>query len=154
MYKSPTTFIKGCKYVMLNLWDMLEGRTKRKKQKARVIRQRESWRKETSWSKVKISWLAFIVTCYEECEREKRKKRWRNKRRGHSVIWRCEEKKWSPKVWGLVQSWRTAWVRASRREKKNRESERKYIGKKRAVSEKKNGVFFLFFYYFFYYFFF
>ena len=69
-------------YVMLNLWDMLEGRKKRKKQKARVILLRKSWRKEIGWNKVKISWLVFIVTWYEECEREKRRKIWRNKGSG------------------------------------------------------------------------
>ena len=50
---------------------------------------------------------------------------------------RGEEKKWSPKVWGLVQSWRVAWVRASKREEKNRENKRKYTVKKKAVSEKR-----------------
>ena len=54
-----------------------------------------------------------------------------------------EEKKWSPKVWGLMQSWRTVWVRASKREEKNRESERKYTMNKRAVSEKKESSFLL-----------
>ena len=57
-------------------------------------------------------------------------------------MWSGGRKEVSPKVWGLVQSWRIAWVRASRREKKNKESERKYIGKKRTVSEKKKRVFF------------
>ena len=52
-----------------------------------------------------------------------------------------EEKKWSPKVWGLVQSWRAAWVRASKREKKNRESKKKYTVRKKAMSEKKKRVF-------------
>ena len=46
------------------------------------------------------------------------------------------------KAWGLGESWRAAWVRASNREEKNRESKRKYTVKKSAVSEKKKWVFF------------
>ena len=34
-------------------------------------------------------------------------------------------RKEAQRKWGLIQSWRTAWVRVSRREEKNRESKRK-----------------------------
>ena len=128
------------KYVMLNLWDTLEGRKKRKKQKARVIRLTGSWRKEIGWSKVKISWLAFTVTWCEECEREKRRKRWRNKERGHSAredgekrseVLECED-------WCSLEELRE-WEQV--KEEKNREGKRKYTLRKRAVSEKKNRVF-------------
>ena len=68
MYKSPTTFMKGCTKVKPHKWlcDVklvpytLEGRKKRKKKKARVIRLRKSWRKENGWSKVKISGLYLM----------------------------------------------------------------------------------------------
>ena len=84
------------------------------------------------------------MTWYEECETEKWRKRWRNKRRGIRSFEVGEEKKYRPKVWGLVQFWRTAWVRTSRREKKNRESESKYTVKKRTMNEKKKRVFFFY----------
>ena len=127
---------------MLNLWDTLEGRKKRKKQEARVSRPRESRRKKIGWSKVKISWLAFNVTWCEECEREKRMKRWRNKGRGQSAIWaegRKEVKSQSVRTNAVLKNC----VSESKREEKNRESERKYTLKKRAVSEKKESSFLL-----------
>ena len=52
------------------------------------------------------------------------KKRWRINKWGHLAIW-CRRVKRSPGVWGLMQFWRTTWVRTSKREEKNRESKRK-----------------------------
>ena len=42
-------------------------------------------------TKVKTSLLALIATWCEECGRKKRRKRWRNKRRGHSPSEKEEE---------------------------------------------------------------
>ena len=53
---------------------MLEGRKKRKKQQAKAIRPKEL-KKEIWLKQGQSKWLAFIVTCYEECERKKRRKR-------------------------------------------------------------------------------
>ena len=61
------------------------------------------------------------------------------KERSHSAS-EDIEKEWSPIVWGLMQPWRAAWVRASKREEKNREGKRKYTVRKRAASEKKKRV--------------
>ena len=45
--------------------------------------------------------------------------------------------------WGeKKKKWRAAWVRASNREEKNRESKRKYTVRRRAMNEKKKRVFF------------
>ena len=82
MYRSPTTFMKGCTKVKSHkrICDVKLVRhvgRKREKKDAKAVRPR-SWRKRFCWSKVKSKWLAFIVTWYEECEREKRRKRWGN----------------------------------------------------------------------------
>ena len=94
-----------------------ERRKKRKKQKARVIRLWQIWRKEIGWSKVKISWLAFIVIWCEECEK--------------SEVPECED-------WCSLEEL-LEWEQA-KREEKNREGKRKYTVRKRAVSEKKKWV--------------
>ena len=78
MYKSPTTFMKGCTKVKPHkwLWNVKLvrhfGRKKEKKGvKGKVIRLRESW----NWLKLsQDKWLAFNVTWWEECERKKRGK--------------------------------------------------------------------------------
>ena len=46
----------------------------------------ESWRKRFWWKQSRTKWLVFIVTWCEECGRKKRRKRWRNKQRGHSAV--------------------------------------------------------------------
>ena len=76
-----------------------------------------------SCTKVKACVLAFIVTWFEEYGRKKIRKRWGNKRRGHSAIW-SEEKSWWVRL-RTLQSWRIVWVRAIKSEEKNIESRRK-----------------------------
>ena len=83
MYKSPATFMKGCRKFKSHKWicDVkLVRNVGRKREKKEARGQSHSAKGELKKrSKVKISWLAFIVTWCEECEREKRRKRWRNK---------------------------------------------------------------------------
>ena len=53
-------------------------------------------------------------------------------------------RKEAQRKWGLIQSWRTAWVRVSRREEKNRESKRKlWEIYNEEESVKKKSFFFL-----------
>ena len=61
------------------------------------------------------------------------------KEKGHSAIW-GSVKEWSPFVWGLLQSWRSAWVRTSKREEK-KQVKRKYTVKKRVENKKKKESF-------------
>ena len=89
-------------------------------------------------------WLAFIVIWCEECGRKKIRKGERNKRERLFGHLKKSKKREVPQVRlrTKVQSGRTAWVRASQREEKNREGKRKYTARKRAVSEKKKRDFF------------
>ena len=72
--------------------------------------------RDFGWSKVKVSdlyLLWFDVTSMEGRKEEKVKE---IKGQGHSAIW-GRVKEWTYRVWGLVQSWRTAWMRADKKGK-------------------------------------
>ena len=74
---------------------------------------------------------------------EKRRKRWRNKRRGYSTIWRCE---WSEVLecedWCSLEELHE-WEQAKEKRKieRVRENCERYTVRKRAVSEKRKKVF-------------
>ena len=86
----------------------------------RLLNLRESWRKKKL---AEGKWIAFIVIWCHDCERKKRRKRWRNKRRGHSASEQKEKSQWVRLR--TMQSWRIVCVKASKREEKNIESKRK-----------------------------
>ena len=104
----------------------------------------ESGRKRFWLKQSQSKWLAFIVIWCEECGRKKIRKGERNKRERLFGHLKKSKKREVPQVRlrTKVQSGRTAWVRASQREEKNREGKRKYTVRKRAVSEKKKRDFF------------
>ena len=105
----------------------------------------ESGRKRFWLKQSQSKWLAFIVIWCEECGRKKIGKGERNKRERLFGHLKKSKKREVPQVRlrTKVQSGRTAWVRASQREEKNREGKRKYTVRKRVVSEKKKIDFFI-----------
>ena len=113
--------------------------------------------RDFSWSKVKVSGLHLLWLDMKSVKGRKegkdeeinREAIWPMKMDGWSEVPRGEdvkpqrkrEKSQQVRLRTKVQSGRTAWVRASKREEKNREGKRKYIVRKRAVSEKKKRGF-------------
>ena len=83
----------------LSVWDTLKEEEKLAEENTRTFGQVKR-RFEfilfclISCTKVKACVLAFIVTWCEECGRKKRRKRWRNKRKGHSAIWWRRSDEW------------------------------------------------------------
>ena len=126
-----------------------------RKETSKAIRPMRAKERVFGWSKVKVSGLHLLwldvksVKGRKEGEMKKEIERpfgqWRwaekVKSRGGEEVKPREKRSPSKWDWGLVQSWRITWVRASKREEKNREGKRKYKMRKRVVSEKKNGVF-------------
>ena len=104
-----------------------------------------------SWSKVKVSGLHILRL---DMKRVKGRKEGKDDEIKGEAFGHLKEgvKMWSPREkrspskwdWGLVQSWRTVWVRVSKREEKNREGKRKYTMRKRAMSEKRERESFFF----------
>ena len=160
MYKSPTTFMKRCTKVKSHKWicDVILVRhvgRKREKKDAKAIRPKELKKEILVEAKSKLSGLHLLWLDMksvkgtkegkdEEINREAAVKMdWRSEVPGGEDVkpQRKREKPQQVRLRTKVQSGRTAWVRASKREEKNREGKRKYIVRKRAVSEKKKRGF-------------
>ena len=78
-----------------------------------------------NWLKQSQNKLAYIY--YDLMSRvwkEEKKAKMKKKKKKERPFGQWVRKE-AQRKWGLIQSWRTEWVRVSRREEKNRESKRK-----------------------------
>ena len=137
MYKSKHELSR---LVGLGVLDTLRRR-RSKKLSSWCIKANESWRKRLWLKQSQSKWLTFIVIWYKGVEGRKEEKVKEIKEKGHSAIW-GRVKEWTPYVWGLLQSWRTARVRTSKREEKK--SQERIHRDKESREWKENESFSLF----------
>ena len=118
---------------MLNLWDTLEGRKEEKKEargKGHSVKGelKKGNSLKQSQDKLACIYCDLMWRVWKEEKKEKDEEKNREAIRPVKMgvtMWSPREKR-SPNKWdwGLAQSWRTAWLRASKREEKNREREK------------------------------